>query len=68
MRLFLGAVFVKEHTSNAPKKWTWEAMICGSNRPGHMFAACVVSGIVVLLGVHFDRPWLIYCGLTVAVW
>lgn len=50
------------------RRWTWEAMLYGSNRPGHMFAAWLMSGTVVLIGAHSDNPWLVRCGLTIAAW
>ena len=50
------------------RKWTWEEMLHGSNRPGHMFAAWVVGGFVFFLGIYFNDLWLIRCGFTVAVW
>ncbi|MEL7313561.1 MAG: DUF2227 family putative metal-binding protein [Cyanobacteria bacterium J06559_3] len=50
------------------QQWTWEAMLRGSNRPGHMFAAGAACTVFLLLGNHFINGWLIKCGLTIFAW
>ena len=48
--------------------WTWDEMLLGSNRPGHMFAAGITGAVFLLLGAHCNNDWLVKCGCVVVAW
>lgn len=42
--------------------------LMGSDRPGHLFAACVVGLTLALIGHSIASPWLIGVGGVVVAW
>jgi uncharacterized metal-binding protein len=46
----------------------WQAMVFGSDRPGHLFAASMVAAGFVGVGIWLAWPWLVGVGYTVLFW
>jgi hypothetical protein len=58
----------KRRRAKLPTLRQWRAMVLGSDRPGHLFAAAVTAIAMGVVAVLLRSPWVGQAGLVVVLW